>query len=50
MFEIVLEKLLIAKSCSYEELYFFTAIAFDSKGEEYKIQGLSTPELNQVYD
>ena len=48
MIELVLEKLIFARSESYEELYFFIAFAYDNQKTEYKIQGLSTPELNMV--
>lgn len=48
MIELVLEKLIFTKSDSYDELFHFTAFAFDQRGKEYKIQGISTPELNQV--
>ena len=47
--ELVLEKIYFSQSDQYEELFFFTAYAFDKNKKEYKIQGLSTPELNKVY-
>ena len=45
---IILQKVVFSKSENYEELFFFTAYAYNSKQIEFKIQGLSTPELNQV--
>ena len=48
--EIVLEKLYFSQSNQYEELFFFTAYAFNQDKKEFKIQGLSTPELNKVND
>ena len=48
MTELLLDKLIFAKSKKYEEPFFFTAYAFDVDGKDITIQGLSTPELNQV--
>ena len=45
---IILQKVVFSKSENYEELFFFTAYAYNSNQIEFKIQGLSTPELNQV--
>ena len=48
MHELVLEKIIFVKADQYEELFFFTAYAFEADGNEVKVQGLSTPELNEV--
>lgn len=48
MTELVLEKLIFARSEAYDELFFFIAFAYDQHKTEYKIQGLATPELNMV--
>ena len=45
---IILQKVVFSKSENYEELFFFTAYPYNSRLIEFKIQGLSTPELNQV--
>ena len=48
MLELVLEKIIFARSEDYDELFFFTCFSHDKEGKEYKIQGISTPELNMV--
>ena len=48
MTELVLEKLIFARSEAYDELFFFIAFAYDQHKTEYKIQGIATPELNMV--
>ena len=48
MSEIILNKLIFSKSDKYPELFYFTAYACNNDESEIKIQGLSTPELNEV--
>ena len=48
MTEIIVDKIVFLKSKKYFELFYFTAYARKLDGIEIKIQGLSTPELNEV--
>ena len=49
MIRLVLKKVIFFKSDAYPELWFFTAFAVDATSKEFKLQGLSTPELSQVH-
>ena len=50
MTEIILDKIVLTQAEKYSELFFFTAFARDPSGCVIKVQGLSTPELNEVND
>ena len=46
--EVILDKIVFSNSEKYDKLFFFTAFAKNSNGQEIRLQGLSTPELNKV--
>ena len=48
MTEIILDKIVFTIAEKYNELFFFTAFGRDQSGCDLNIQGLSTPELNEV--
>ena len=48
MTEIIVDKIVFSKSNKYSELFYYTAYARKLDDIEIKIQGLSTPELNEV--